>query len=42
MKHKDEISKDTEVASGIHEATEIILEWVKTTQEIENNQWPST
>ena len=42
MKHKDEISKETEVASGIHEATEIILEWVKTTQEIEKNQWTST
>jgi D-glycero-D-manno-heptose 1,7-bisphosphate phosphatase len=42
MKHKDEISKDTEVARGIHEATEIILEWVKTTQGFENNQWTST
>ena len=38
IKHRDEISRDTEVAGGIQEATKIILEWVKTTQEIENNQ----
>jgi histidinol-phosphate phosphatase family protein len=37
-KHRDEISRDSQVADGIHEATEIILEWVKTIQEIENNQ----
>jgi len=38
MKHRDDISKDTEIASGIHDATEIILEWLTKTQKIENNQ----
>jgi len=42
MKHKDEIPEGTKVASGIHEATEIILEWVKTTRGFENNQWIGT
>lgn len=31
MKHRNEISTDTEIASGIKEAARIILEWIKTT-----------
>jgi len=42
MKHRDEIAEDTVVAEGIGKATEVILERVKTIQEVENNQWTGT
>ena len=42
MKHRDELSRGTEVASGIMEAVEIIRQRVGTTQEPENKRHINT